>query len=50
MNDKDRVDQTEVHSVNRGKPDGVPAADTERKGRKASDAAKEASRTDDTVV
>lgn len=51
MKDKERPDQTEVHRVNTGKhPKNGRDTDTEKKDHPVSDAAKEASRTDDTIV
>ncbi len=51
MNDKSRPDQTEVHRVNSGKhPKNDRDTDTEKKDNPVPDAAKEASRTDDTIV
>ncbi len=50
MNDKERPDQTEVHRVKNGKHP-ISGRDTDtNKNLKASDAAKEASRIDDTIV
>lgn len=51
MHDKKRPDQTEVHRVDTGKrPVDGRDTDTDKKDRKSSDAAKEASRADDTIV
>jgi hypothetical protein len=51
MADRDRSKQTEVHRLNHEKvPAGARATNAEKKKREASDAAKEASQTDDTIV
>lgn len=51
MKENDRSDQTEVHNANNGKPPiSDRKTDTEKKDDKTSGAAKEASRTDDTIV
>jgi hypothetical protein len=51
LNDKEGHKQTEVHRVNSGKsPASGPEADVEGKSSTAADAAKQASRTDDSVV
>jgi len=51
MSKKEHAGQTEVHKVNTKKaPVEAPETGTKEKRSKISDAAKEASRTDDTVV
>jgi hypothetical protein len=51
MNDKEHANHPGVHQVNNGKtPVSGPEAGTEKKNSETSSAAKEASRTDDTIV
>ena len=50
MSDKEQANQTGVHKVKGKAPKSDPKSGTEQKKSEAAEAAKEASRSDDTIV